>query len=436
MAVAAATGRTFARADPHVVLAAAATLVVAAEAAYSHAASDAWLALEVLLAAVGLLYAWREQERLRLAPLLALAFAFQLAYTVVHLGFDVRSDFDSRVLFKRYGNQLLDGEYPEAEYPVGAVLLFGLEAWISGGATRVANAFTMIPFQLLLVGAVWALRTQTAAWLAAVVAFLPLEPYFVEFKFDVVAAAALAVGIVLARRERWGWSGVVLAVGALVKWTPGLAFLVLVVWLVASRLPRAAARHAVAFVATLVAVYVPFLLWQPDAVLHAYTEQGGRDVTGESIWYLPFRALGIARFGTHVSAPADAPGWVNGVATFIQLAVVAGLLVLAVRRRGSLTAALALGALTPAAFLLTNRIFSPQFLLVLVAAWAVAAAVLLRDRREQLVVGVAAGGAAVANAFVYPYALPHYDQTWVAASTLLYVSGIALTAWLVVRTQG
>jgi hypothetical protein len=228
----------------------------------------------------------------------------------------------------------------------------------------------------------------------------------------------------------------VLAAGALVKWTPGLTFLVLLAWLVASRSSRAAVRHAVAFVVTVAVVHLPFLLWDSGAVLHAYTEQGGRDVTAESSWYLPLRGLGIAHFGDHVSAAADAPGWANVLASCVQLLVVAALVALAVRRRGSSSAALALAALAPAAFLLTNRIFSPQFLLVLVAAWAVAAAVVVHDRREQLLVGLAAGGACVANAFVYPYALPHYDQTWLVASTLLFTLGFALTAWLVVRTQG
>jgi Glycosyltransferase family 87 len=434
--VTAANRRTVARVDPHLVLAAAAALVVAAEAAYSHAASDAWLALEVGFSALGLLYAWREQERLRLAPLLAIAFAFQLAYVAVHLGFDVRSDFDSRVLFKRYGNELLDGNYPESEYPVGAVLLFAFEAWISGGSTRVANAFAMIPFQVLLVGAVWALRTRTAPWLAAVVALLPLNPYFVEFKFDVVAAAALVLGLVLAQRGRWAWSGVVLGLGAVVKWTPGLAFVVLLAWLVASRASRAAVRHAVGFAVTVAVVYVPFLVWRPDEVLHAYTEQGGRDITPESLWYLPLRALGIADFGTHVSKPADAPEWTNVLATVVQLLLVLGVILLAMRRRGNAPAALALAALAPAVFLLTNRIFSPQFVLVLVAAWAVAAALVALDRREQLLAGLAAGLISVANAFVYPYALPHYDQTWVIASGVLFSVGLLLTGWLTLRAAG
>jgi hypothetical protein len=41
--------------------------------------------------------------------------------------------------------------------------------------------------------------------------------------------------------------------------------------------------------------------------------------------------------------------------------------------------------------------------------------------------------AAAANAFVYPFALPFYAQTWVAASFVLFVSGLALTAWLLSR---
>jgi len=208
---------------------------------------------------------------------------------------------------------------------------------------------------------------------------------------------------------------------------------VLVAWLLASRATGAAARLAVAFVATVAVVYVPFLLWQPHAVLHAYTEQGGRDITAESFWYLPLRTFGLAHFGTHVSAPIDAPGWANVVATVVQLAVLAALLVLAVRRRGSRPAAIALAALAPAAFLLTNRIFSPQFLLVIVAAWAVAAAVLVEDRRRQLLIGAAVAAACVANAFVYPYALPHYDQTWPVASALLFDVGFGLTAWLAAR---
>jgi hypothetical protein len=96
-------------------------------------------------------------------------------------------------------------------------------------------------------------------------------------------------------------------------------------------------------------------------------------------------------------------------------------------------AAIAVAAVAPALFLLTNRIFSPQFLVPLFAAWAIAAALLVRTRREQLAVGIAMATASTANAFVYPFALPYYAQTWLAASVLLFVTALTLTGWLVGR---
>ena len=418
--------------DPHAALALGACVVIGAEAAYAHHASDAWLLLEVAAASLALLHAWREQDRLRLLPVLGLAVAFNLAYVAVHLGFDVRSDFDSRVLYERYGERLLHGHFPYAEYPVGAVLLFAFESWIGGGATRVANAFCMVPFQALTVGGVWSLRTRHAPWLAAVLAFFPLNPYFWEFKFDLVPTAALVVGIVLAQRARWTAAGIVFGVGALVKWTPGLAFLALVCWLLARRRTREALVHGIAFVATVLVVYVPFVVWDAHDVLGAYHRQSSRVITPESLWYLPLHAVGLAHVKSHISFGAGAPHWANVTANVVQVAVVVAMLVLATRVRPA-GAALALAALTPAAFLLTNRIFSPQFLLVIGAALATAAALLTRTRHEQLAAGLLLGAASVGNAFVYPYALPHYTFTWQLASLLLFAASLSLTAWLAVR---
>src|SRR5205085_8419269 len=151
--VTAATGRRIrdVRLGPHVALGVGAALAIAFEAAYDHHTSDAWLLLEALAGGLALLSAWRVQERLRLLPLLALTLAFNLAYVVVHLASHVRGDLDSRAIYGTYGQRLLDGHYPHSDYPVGAVLLFALEAAINGTHSRTPNAFLMIPFQLLVV---------------------------------------------------------------------------------------------------------------------------------------------------------------------------------------------------------------------------------------------------------------------------------------------
>lgn len=421
------------RPDPHLALAAGAALVVAAEAGYRTWISDAWLFLQAAIALAGLVYAWREQERLRGRVVLALTAGFALAWMTLHLAVDVTADRDSDTLFRWQGNALRRGDYPRSEYPLGAVLLFAFEAWIGGGATRAVNAFLMIPFHVGCVGAVLATRTRFAPWLAAVVGLWPLNAYYWEFKFDLVPAALLAFGLVLALRARWGVSGFVLGLGALVKWTPGLAAVVLVAWLLASRRGREAVSHAVVFVATVVLVYVPFLIWSPSEVLHAYDRQSGRTITAESVWYLLLRPFDLARVRSHISFSAGAPDWANVAATVAQLLLLVVVVAVAVRARGNLRAGVVAAAAAPVVFLVTNRIFSPQFIVIVFVAVALAGALLARTAREQLALGLALAAASFGNAFVFPFALPYYDVTWQLASFVLFACALAATGWLLRR---
>ena len=426
--------RQLERLDPNLALAAAAVAIVASEAAYRTWISDAWLLLEALVAALALFHAWREQDRLRFGPVLAVIGGLQLALFGIHLALDVVGDKDSSVVYRWQGNGLVRGDYPRSEYPLGAVLLFGLEAWLGGGSTRSANALLMAPLALAASAAVWLTRAPYAPWLAALIGFWPANSFYWQYKFDLAPAALLVVGLLLALRGRWGLSGVALAVGTLVKWTPALAVVALVAWLLTTRRVREAATHAGTFAATIVLVYAPFVVWSRSEVLAAYERQSGRSITPESVWYLLLRPFDLAHVGRHISFSAGAPRWANVAAGLLQAAVVLALVVAAARARTQ-RQAVALAALAPVAFLFTNRIFSPQFMLVAFAAWALAAALVVRTRREQLWVGAAMAAAAVANEFVYPFALPRYDVTWVASSSVLFAVTLVLTGWLAVRAR-
>ena len=420
------------RLDPNLALAVGAVAVVALEAAHRTWTSVAWLVLQALAATLALLHAWRMQERLRLAPVLAIVVGLHLALVGVHALLDVTGDKDTSVVYRWQGNALLRGDYPRSEYPVGAVLAFALEAWLGGGTTRWANGLLMAPLGALAAACVWLTRLPYAPWLAALAGLWPANAFYWQYKFDLVPAALLALGLLLAWRERWAWSGAVLGVGTVVKWTPALAAVVLVAWLLARRETRVAISHAAAFVATLAVVYVPFLAWSPSEVAAAYERQSGRAITPESVWYLLLRPFDLARVRTHISFSAGAPSWANVTATVIQFALLAGI-VAAVARVRSRAAAVALAALAPTVFLLSNRIFSPQFVLVAFVGWAFAAVLLVRGSREQLLVGAAMAAAAVANMFVYPFALPNYAVTWVLCSLVLFSLGFALTAGLAGR---
>jgi hypothetical protein len=375
---------------------------------------------------------WRRQERLRLGPLLGIALAFQLSWIGVNLSLGVTS-FDSSELYRGWGNELLDGRYPESQYPPGAVLLFAFDAWLGGGATRTSHAFVMVPFQLATVAAIWALRTQLTPWLAALVALWPLNAFFWEFRFDLVPTALLALGLLLAFRERWALSGLALGIGAAVKWTPALAFALLAVWLLASGRVGALARHAGVFAAAFLLLHLPFVVWSPDEALYAYRYFSGQGLTGESVWYLLLAPLGLATVAPREFwLPADVPGWADAAATAVQGLVLLALAAAAVRARASLRAGIAIAAMAPVVFLLLNRVFSPQYLVLMLAAWAIAGALLVESRRGQLAVGLAAMAATTANAFVYPYTL-HQLGLWQAASAALFAIGVSLSAWFVLR---
>jgi Glycosyltransferase family 87 len=419
-------------ANPHIVLAGSAAVAIAAEIATRRTGSSVWILLAVAIAFAAFAAAWRVQDRLRLLPLLGLTLAFTLASIAVHLRLGVTS-FDSSELYRIWGNALLDGRYPESMYPPGAVLLFALDAWLGGGVTRTSHGFVMIPFHVLAVTAIWAVRTRTTPWLAALVALWPMNAFFWEFRFDLVPAALLALALLLAFRERWALSGIALGLGAATKWTPGLAFAALAIWLLASGRKRPCAVHVLAFASVFIVAHLPFLLWSPGETLYAYEYFGDQGLTGESLWYLLLAPLGLASVDLREPwLPADVPTWTNSAAVVTQALVLLGLGLAAVRTRASLRAGIAVAAMAPVVFLLTNRVFSPQYLVLILAAWAVAGAVLVETRREQFRLGVAVMIATTANAFVYPHTLFGLGL-WRLASALLFSVGVAASVWIVVH---
>jgi hypothetical protein len=388
------------------------------------------LALRAGVALVCLFVAWDGQRRLRLAPVLGCGLILGLGWLLLHvlIGVDPDQDLD---FYAEDGSSLLGGTYPPSEYPTGAVGLFALETWLGGEPPRTIHALVMLGFHLLTVAAIWSLRTRWSAWFAAFVAVWPLNLFHWEFRYDLAPTAFLLIGLAFAMRGRAGSSGVALGIGTALKWSPALAVGPLLAWLLARRGIRAAVSLSAGFVGAFAVLTLPFLLWDSSAVLAAYEQQGDRGITGESLWFLPLSVLGLATRGPN---PSDDAGVGNGASvavTLLQIALVAALIVLSVRV-GPQSHAVALAALTPAAFLLVNRVFSSQFLVLLVGVWAFAAALIVASEREQLLVGVAIAGATFSNALVHPYELPF---AWQLASLLMFVLAVGLTGWLVVRAS-
>ncbi len=420
-------------ADPHAALLVSVALVLLCEGLRGSAtllSSPVWPILQAVIAACGLTLAWRAQDRLRLSRVLLLGLTLQLGWIVLHLALGVHSDGDSSTVYAGQGHALLHGTYPHSEYPPGAVLLFAFDSLFGGGGqgARIVQAFAMVPFQVATVIVIWKLRTRWSPWLATVQALWPLNAFFWEFKFDLLPTALLALGLLLALRRRWIWAGVVLGLGAAVKWTPALAAIALVVWLLGRRRTRDAVRHLLALVGTFLLVNLPFLVSSPHALIASYRLQNRRGISAESVFYIP-PIIGLRHSIAVISHDVGAPGWANVTAGVVQVALVVWLIVLAYRAP-SLASGVALAALAPAVFLLSNRVFSPQYLVTVVAAWLVAASLAARDRRDQLTIGVAVAAATLSNVLVYPTGV----SWWPTFTLFLLAVSFATTGLLVQRS--
>lgn len=415
--------------EPHVALATAVVITLALEALRGRATvgfPTFWPVAQAAVVALALTVAWRRQSELRLPLVLCLGLVLELGWIGVHLARDVPAEYDVAFPYRTEGNALLHGTYPESEYPPGAVLLFAFDALVGGGTARVSHPFVMVPFELGLVVAIWCLRTTWSAWFATVIALWPMNAFFWETKFDLVPAVFLILGLSFAIRERWLLSGVALGLGAAVKWTPALCVVALAVWLLRSRDARTAGVHVGAAVCAFLAVNLPFLVWSPHQVLAAYRLQGSRGITGESLPFIPLKLLGHARSSHEFWNAATVPNHANGVAIAVQgVAVLLSLIVVATRGR-NLGAAVATAAMVPVVFLLFNRIFSPQFLVPLAAAWAFAGCLLARSRRDQLLLGILICGATLSNTLVYPVR----SSSWLLFSATLFVLSLLATGYV------
>lgn len=423
----------------HLALALAAALVLVLEGLRGSATLDtsaAWPIAQAVVAATALLGAWRSRGSLRLLPILALGCAFQLAWIGLHLVLGVAGDHDPNDVYRMQGHALLHGQYPHSEYPPGAVALFALETWLGGGPARTTNALLMVPFQLLCVAAVWQLRMRWSPWLATFLALWPLNAFYWEFRFDLVPTAALVGALLLAERERWYEAGFALGLGAIVKWTPALAAAALLLWLLKSRRLRTAAVYLVGFAIPVLLANVPLLLWKKSELTAAYTTQNARTVTAESFVYLPLRLFWHARPGYWYFGAADVPADANRAAIWLQVVAV-GAVVAAVVLARTRSSAVAIAGLAPAVFFLTNRIFSPQFFVLVMAVIIVATALVVRKRSELLAIAAALAIATTANTVLFQSILGAQpvgtapNWTFISAATFLPTAAVAI--WLIAR---
>lgn len=213
---------------------------------------------------------------------------------------------------------------------------------------------------------VWAVaRTaRRRAWDAALVAISPLVVVHAFTNFDALSAAFAASGVLAWARRRPALAGVLLGVGAAAKMYPLLLLGPLLVLCLRAGKLRAWATAAAATAGTWALVNLPFMMWLRTGWEEFFRLNTQRGMDPDSLYNVISYFTGWAGFDGPL-APGEAPTVLNTVSGALFLAACAGIAYvgLTAPTRPRLAQ---LGFLVVAAFLLTNKVWSPQYSLWLV----------------------------------------------------------------------
>ncbi|WP_020574643.1 glycosyltransferase family 87 protein [Actinopolymorpha alba] len=260
------------------------------------------------------------------------------------------------------------GNYPALEYPVLTGLVMQITAWVTqafGNGAAVAESvlffdLTVVVLFLFALLAVWSLsriaphRPYDAMFFAAA----PTLALAGTINWDLVAVALTACALLTWSRSRPFATGVLIGLGAAAKFYPLLLLGPLLVLALRSGKLRLWGVTMLSASAAWLAVNLPLIVLAQDSWKVFWSFNTGRDGDFGSIWY-------VLKLAEH-----PVPG-VNAVSLGLFALACLGIASLAILapRRPRLAS---LVFLTVAAFLLVNKVYSPQYVLWLLPFVALA----------------------------------------------------------------
>ncbi|MGH3880063.1 MAG: glycosyltransferase family 87 protein [Actinophytocola sp.] len=266
------------------------------------------------------------------------------------------------------------------EYPV----LTGLFQWVNAKMTEgwlvIANAgwlptglpvtifFDLSAFWLALAWLVtiWAVaRTaRLRPWDAALIAASPLLLVHAFTNFDALATALAATGLLAWARRKPVLAGVLLGLGGAAKLYPLFLLGPLLVLCLRAGKTRDWARTTLAAILAWAAVNVPIMIVYPRGWWEFFHRNSLRGADPDSLYNVVTQFSGWAGFDGRLGF-GQTPVWLNAVSAVLFLVCCAGIAFIALQ--APMRPRLAqLCFLVVAAFLLTNKVWSPQYSLWLV----------------------------------------------------------------------
>jgi uncharacterized membrane protein len=278
-----------------------------------------------------------------------------------------------------YNEDLATGKVPYTGHPVEYPVLIGgameAAAWLVRNVSEVIRGrefFDVTVAMLAVCFVAGVLATARAAgpdarWQALMVALSPALILSAFVNWDLIAMALTALGIAAWAARRGVWAGILLGLGVAAKFYPLVVFGPLLLLCLRTGQWREFAKTFAAAAAAWLAVNVPVMIAAPAGWAKFYAFSKDRGADWGSIWYL-FEHFNVPVLGNYQLSA------LNQMSAFLLVVAFAAIAVLALSapRRPRLPQ---LCFLMLAAFLMTNKVWSPQYVI-----WLVPLAVLARPR--------------------------------------------------------
>jgi hypothetical protein len=319
------------------------------------------------------------------------------------------------------------------DYPVLMGFIAGATAWLTpgNGATdgRILGYFDV---NATLIAAVWIVTvlatariSQRRPWDAAMVALAPGIVLAGTINWDLWAVGLLALGMLCFARERLALAGVLIGLAAATK--PYAALVLVAVFLLSLRTGRLRAflLTAGAAAAAWVTVNAPVAVANPAGWGHSFGSTESREAGYGSVW---FAYNLVAR---RLRWPVLDPTTINvlALAFFLLACAAVAYISLTATRRPRLAQ---LAFLLVAALVLTNKVYSPQFVL-----WLIPLVALARPRWRDFLLWQGIEGLYWAAVWMYLAQVTSQGPTQHNIDMPYYVLAVAahmlVTAYLVIR---
>jgi uncharacterized membrane protein len=332
------------------------------------------------------------------------------------------------------------------EYPVLTGYFQYVNARLADAWVWAAQVFPLLPSALPVVVyfdisaawlalawlvAVWAVRAMrpNRPWDAALVALSPLVAVHVFTNFDALAVACATAGMLALARRRPLLAGVLLGIGGAFKFYPLMLLLPILLVAVRRRRIGPAVRTTAAAVGAFVLVNAPVALLYPTGWAEFFRLNRTRPADPDSLYFVVQYFTGWAGFDGRLT-DGEQPVVLNAVSAALFVLCCAAICLLALRAPQPPRVA-SLAFLTVAAFLLVNKVWSPQYSL-----WLVPLAVLALPRWRLLLAWMAVDALVWAPRMYY-YLTPAnkgLPPDWFLGTVVIRDAFVVLLCVLVVRS--